>query len=190
MDSHSPVTAVDTYYDPVKGSLMLIMGDERGMVKTQELTIIINEYNLKPIDVTKNEDGTPNKKRNPWRRMQVYTNTLDDGLSGGDNKSDDGQKKKADANDQPITNLKGGDIQSLYPFKAHKDIIKAIKYISCTDEHLIFSAGLDKMAYIWGLEKGEKGDAYTCRGKLLQGYMMKPNYYWDFPLSHYDDSTQ
>tara|TARA_B110000285_G_scaffold150810_1_gene168348 strand:+ start:517 stop:681 length:165 start_codon:yes stop_codon:yes gene_type:complete len=45
------------------------------------------------------------------------------------------------------------------------------------------------MAYIWGLERGEKGDAYTCRGKLLQGYMMKPNYYWDFPLTKYDDNA-
>lgn len=34
------------------------MGDERGMVKTQDLSIIIKEYNLKPIDVTKNDDGT------------------------------------------------------------------------------------------------------------------------------------
>ena len=72
--------------------------------------------------------------------------------------------------------MKGGDITALYPFKAHKDIIKSIKYISATDEPLIFTAGLDKMAYIWGLEKGEKGDSYVCRGKLLQGYMMKPNY--------------
>jgi len=79
----------------------------------------------------------------------------------------------------------------LYPFTAHKDIIKAIKYISATDEHLIFTAGLDKMAYIWGLERSEKGgDSYVCRGKLLQGYMMKPNYYWDFPLSRYDDSKE
>jgi hypothetical protein len=46
------------------------------------------------------------------------------------------------------------------------------------------------MAYIWGLEKGEKGDSYVCRGKLLQGYMMKPNYYWDFPLSKYEASKE
>jgi WD40 repeat protein len=108
--------------------------------------------------------------------MAVYPYTGDIGMEGIDNKSDDGQKKKGDSNDQPISNLKGGDITALYPFKAHKDIIKSIKYISATDEPLIFTAGLDKMAYIWGLEKGEKGDSYVCRGKLLQGYMMKPNY--------------
>jgi hypothetical protein len=46
------------------------------------------------------------------------------------------------------------------------------------------------MAYIWGLDTGEKGDSYVCKGKLLQGYMMKPNYYWDFPLSNYDDNKE
>ena len=87
------------------------MGDERGMVKTQDLAIIIREYNLKPIDVTKNEDGTPNKKRNPWRYMPVMPVTLDVGHEGGDNKSEDGKQKKGDVNnDQPISNLKGGDI--------------------------------------------------------------------------------
>lgn len=121
---------------------------------------------MKPFDITKDEDGNPNKKRNPWRFMKVTDVTLDVGNEGGD-KSDDDSKKKDSNTEQPISNLKGGDIQSLYPFKAHKDIIKAIRYISATDEPLIFTAGLDKMAYIWGLEKGEKGDFYTCRGKLL-----------------------
>jgi hypothetical protein len=34
---------------------------------------------LKPVDVTKNEDGTPNKKRNPWRYIKEYLFTGDDG---------------------------------------------------------------------------------------------------------------
>lgn len=122
--------------------------------------------------------------------MPVLPYLKDDGLQGTDNKSDDSNHGGDDVTDQPISNLKGGDIQALYPFKAHKDIIKAIKYISATDQHLIFSAGLDKMAYIWGLEESEKGNSYTCRGKLLQGYMMKPNYYWDFPLYRYDESKE
>lgn len=146
---------------------------------------------MKPVDVTKNEDGTPNKKRNPWRFMQVLPVTLDAGVLGGDDKSEgSGQNEKNEVSEVPISNLKGGDIQALYPFKAHKDIIKAIKYISATDEHLIFTAGLDKMAYIWGLERSEKGDSYTCRGKLLQGYMMKPNYYWNFPLTKFDSAKE
>jgi WD40 repeat protein len=34
LDSHSPVTAVDCHYEPKTGEFYLIMGDERGMVKT------------------------------------------------------------------------------------------------------------------------------------------------------------
>mmetsp|Transcript_7833 Transcript_7833/g.12137 ORF Transcript_7833/g.12137 Transcript_7833/m.12137 type:complete len:121 (-) Transcript_7833:526-888(-) len=34
------------------------------------------------------------------------------------------------------------------------------------------------MAFIWDLEK-------NCRGKLIQGYMLRPNYLWDFPLSQH-----
>lgn len=75
MDSHSPVTAVDSHYEESTGELFLIMGDERGMVKTQDLTIIIKEYNLKPIDVTKNDDGTFNTKRNPWRFIKFKSDS-------------------------------------------------------------------------------------------------------------------
>lgn len=69
LDSHSPVTAVDCHHDPNTGELYLIMGDERGMVKTQDLSIILRVYDLKPIDVTKDEYGMVNTKRNPWRLM-------------------------------------------------------------------------------------------------------------------------
>ena len=47
---------------------------------------------------------------------------------------------------------------------------------------MIFTAGLDRNAYIWDLNK-------QCRGKLIQGYMLKANYYWDFPLSSYTNLT-
>lgn len=60
-------------------------------------------------------------------------------------------------------------------WEAHSDVIKSIKYINVTDEPLIFTAGLDRMACIWDLEGNP-------RGKLLQGYMMKANYFWDFRL--------
>ena len=38
------------------------------------------------------------------------------------------------------------------------------------------------MAYIWDLKK-------ECRGKLIQGYMFKQNYLWDFPLNNYEALT-
>jgi len=52
-------------------------------------------------------------------------------------------------------------------------------YIEHTDEPLIFSAGMDKMAKIWNL-KGE------IQGVLRQGYMMKTSYVWNFPLGKYN----
>lgn len=63
-------------------------------------------------------------------------------------------------------------------------MIKAIKYIHTTDVPLIFTAGLDRMAYIWDFKDPDPTDLAKgwCRGKLIQGYMMK-RVEWDFPLS-------
>lgn len=50
-----------------------------------------------------------------------------------------------------------------------------------TDEPLVFTAGMDRMAYIWDLNK-------NCRGKLIQGWMLKEkrkNNIWEFPLEKY-----
>ena len=49
----------------------------------------------------------------------------------------------------------------------------------------MFTAGLDRMAYLWdpklGLDENEKVERLV--GKLIQGYMLKNNkYMWDFPL--------
>ena len=61
-------------------------------------------------------------------------------------------------------------------WEAHSDVIRSIKNINVTDEPLVFTAGLDRMACIWDLEG-------NLRGKLLQGYMMKKQIYlWDFRL--------
>lgn len=71
-------------------------------------------------------------------------------------------------------------------WEAHSDVVKAIKYINVTDEPLVFTAGLDRMACIWDLEG-------NMRGKLLQGYMMKEmksNYLWDFPLHSHRSQQQ
>ena len=85
LDSLSPVTAVDSHYNPQTGEFYLIMGDERGMVKTQDLAVIIKEYNLKPIDISKDS------KRNPYRRIAMHRVTLDVNHEGGENNDDDGQ---------------------------------------------------------------------------------------------------
>ena len=80
---------------------------------------------MKPIDVVKN-----NSKRNPHREIPMEKNNLDLGTEPGvEGHSDGGSEKENDVKDEPETNLKGGDIKNTHSFQAHKDIIKAIKYI-------------------------------------------------------------
>jgi hypothetical protein len=59
-----------------------------------------------------------------------------------------------------------------------------------TDEPLVFTAGMDRNAYIWDLKENSETKKNNCRGKLIQGYMLKKNYYWDFPLNHYHGHLQ
>ena len=179
LEKVSPISSIDSYYNAERNEYIMLMGDESGMVKIQDLSPIILEFDLKPIDIV-----TGNTKRNPHRYMKPETVTLD--MNSGDvndANSDGGSEKNAEMKEEPETSLKGGDIQCINQFQAHKDIIKAIQYIHSTDEPLIFTAGLDRMAYIWDLNK-------NCRGKLIQGYMLKQNYYWDFPLSQYHSFTE
>lgn len=53
----------------------------------------------------------------------------------------------------------------------------------------MFTASLDRMAYIWDLHKNPKRK-FANRGVLLQGYMMKSDYRWYFPMSRYQSYTQ
>lgn len=45
---------------------------------------------------------------------------------------------------------------------------------------MVFTAGLDRMAYIWDRNTKE------CRGRLIQGYMMQKKYNWNFVLNNYE----
>jgi len=91
LEKVSPLSAIDSYYNPETGEYIMIMGDESGMVKIQDLTPIIKEYKLKPIDIV-----TGNTKRNPHRYMQVENNTLDKNsneATEGAAEDDDGDKE-------------------------------------------------------------------------------------------------
>jgi hypothetical protein len=68
-------------------------------------------------------------------------------------------------------------------WQAHRDVIKSVKYIVQTDIPIIFTASMDRMAKIWFLNK----DKIEPLGVLRQGYMLKSNYIWKFPLSNYDN---
>jgi WD40 repeat protein len=72
LEKVSPLSAIDSYYNPKSGEFWMIMGDESGMVKIQDLSPIIREYNLKPVDVV-----TGNTKRNPHRYLQTETCNID-----------------------------------------------------------------------------------------------------------------
>jgi hypothetical protein len=63
-------------------------------------------------------------------------------------------------------------------WQAHKDVIRTVKYISATDIPIIFTASMDKMAKIWTYNR----EKIELLGTLLQGYMLKGNYSWNFPL--------
>lgn len=117
LEKISPLSACDISYEPKTGEFILIMADESGMVKIQDLSLIIKEYNLKPIDITKN-----NFKRNPHRYMQMEINTLDKNLSvpqeGATEKeqNDDEEKEDTEQKEEPESNLKGGDIRAVLSF--------------------------------------------------------------------------
>lgn len=83
-----------------------------------------------------------------------------------------------------------GSIEQIHSWDAHTDAIRSIKYITATDTPLVFTASLDKMACIWDLKHKGKKDADNCKGKLIQGYMMKNNYHWDFPLKRHEEANE
>ena len=61
-----PISAVDSFYDEETGRFLLLIADEMGFVRIQEITSIISDFSLVPIDITKN-----NQKRNPWRVLAI-----------------------------------------------------------------------------------------------------------------------
>ena len=82
--------------------------------------------------------------------MPVEECNLDSNSPDGDkNHSEDG-KENQDENTESGQEI--GQSKEIHSFPAHKDIIKSIQYIHSTDEPLIFTAGLDKNAYIWDMK--------------------------------------
>lgn len=167
MEIDIPISAVDSYYNEETGEFLLLIGDEKGEVKIQDISVIARHFNLKPVDVS------TNPKRNPHRCLPIEEHTLDRGCDDGDANSEVGQNKVEFKQE-----LDDGQIKQINAWEAHKDVVRAIQYITETDVPLVFTAGLDKMACIWGLDG-------RPRGKLTQGYMLKTNYWWEFPLEQH-----
>ncbi len=145
-----------------------------GYVRIQDISSIIFDFKLDPIDVVKD-----NPKRNPWRVLTIdkaETGSKNIYYGGDDNGSDNG-----DTEVEPI--LKEFQFLQVAQWQAHRDVIKSVKYIVQTDIPIIFTASMDRMAKIWFLNK----DKIEPLGVLRQGYMLKQNYIWKFPLSNYDN---
>ena len=76
-----PITAVDSYYDENTERFLLLIADEMGYVRIQDISSILKEeFSLRPVDVV-----TGNIKRNPWRVLAI-----DKAESGVSDYNDDG----------------------------------------------------------------------------------------------------
>lgn len=168
-----PITSVDSFYDPESNVLKIIIGDEMGSVRIQDASALFTHVSLKPVDVV-----TGNLKRNPWRIFKFK-----DSATNEDGSKDNFSFTKDTSEGRNVeAALEEGIFKQVAQWKAHKDSIKYIKYITQTDSHLIFTAGLDRMAKIWNL-KGE------LMGTLRQGVMRIPDKPWNFPLKDHEDNT-
>ena len=107
----SPISAVDSFYNTETKQYIVIMGDESGMVKIQDLSIVIQQYQLQPKDFV-----TGNTKRNPHRFMPVEEYNLDSNSPEGDNNSEENAGKMVIKKEEAESNLKDGDITCINAF--------------------------------------------------------------------------
>lgn len=81
-----PITAVDSFYDMYRDKFLLLIADEMGYVRIQDISSILEEFpGLQPVDVVKN-----NPKRNPWRVLAIdkaESGVSDYNDAGSDNSS-------------------------------------------------------------------------------------------------------
>ena len=62
MKEENTISAVDSWYNEKTGEFLLLLGDEKGWVKIQDISFIIEKYDLKPVDVvTGDTTRTPHK---------------------------------------------------------------------------------------------------------------------------------
>jgi len=57
-----PITSIDTFCDNDNKILKIIIGDEMGNVRIQDVSAIFDFVDIQPVDVV-----VGNLKRNPWR---------------------------------------------------------------------------------------------------------------------------
>lgn len=83
-----PVSAVDSYYCPEKNELLLLIGDEKGWVRPQDISHLLRLEGVEPLDFS-NEP-----KRNACRRLPPEEHMLDRNHGDGDGMSDVGTERE------------------------------------------------------------------------------------------------
>lgn len=63
LKTNCPITALDTHYDPETGEFILLVGDELGNIRVQDVSAILKQKKTRPIL----PENTSEKKRNPYR---------------------------------------------------------------------------------------------------------------------------
>ena len=69
MEIDIPISAVDVYYCDLTEEFLLLIGDEKGDVKIQDISVILRKYNLKPVDIAKENLNRMGKKKLPLERQ-------------------------------------------------------------------------------------------------------------------------
>ena len=74
LKKNCPITAIDTYYNESDGKFLLLVGDEMGNVRVQDISAILKQTNTLPIRPF--EQG---EKRNPHRLIDFREKQNEDG---------------------------------------------------------------------------------------------------------------
>ena len=90
-----PISSVDSFYDPESGRFLLIIADEMGYVRIQDISSIVTEFDLKAVDVV-----TGNFKRNPWRVLSI--DKAEVGLSAINDKSSEHSSDNEEPEVEPL----------------------------------------------------------------------------------------
>lgn len=162
-----PITAVDSHWDTENQKLSIFVGDEMGFVRVLDATAIVKEEGFSPKDVT------DLKKRNPYRILNIDHEVRAQSV----------EFKTIEEEGKITPVLEEENLNQISQWKAHKDAIKFIKFVKETDDGLIFTAGLDRMARLW--TKSGKSQGALKQGKIKK----KKETPWTFSLQNYDEQN-
>ena len=168
VEKEVPVTAIDTHYDEKTGQLILVQGDENGEIVAYDISVVIDHVpDMIPTDITKN-----NSKRNPHREFPIEREERKKKNKGAakasmDSDSEIEESKLPDDKNMIVPEAEITTI--LKKCRVHKDLIKSIQYIHCTDSPLILTGSTDRLVHLINMES-------QVIGTLKQGYKSMQNY--------------